>query len=150
MADGCGEDPIAQKNLNCGYYEAKCPVEIWTDEEIQRQLSIMGRKQNIRESIAAKLNDNGCKRTASQCKTKPHNLKQKYNKAKLLNNTSGQSRNTSLFFEELDAVLGNKPSIAPKLILEGRVQLSSEHSQCLDGEGIEDLCITDATRVGRG
>ena len=37
MADGCGEEPIALKNLNWGYYEAKCPVEISTDEEIQRQ-----------------------------------------------------------------------------------------------------------------
>ena len=85
----------------------------------------MGRKQNIRESIAAKLNDNGCKRTASQCKTKLHNLKRNYKKAKLLNNTSGQSRNTCLFFEELDAVLGTKPSIALKLILQGRVQLQA-------------------------
>ena len=125
IVDGCGEEAIAQKNLNWGYYEAKCPVEIWTDEEIQRQLSIMGRKQNIRESIAAKLNGNGCKRTASQGKTKLHNLKLKYKEAKLLNNTSGQSRNTCLFFEELDAVLGIKPSTAPKLILEGRVQLQA-------------------------
>ena len=45
-------------------------VEIWADEEIQRQLSAMGRKQNIWENIAAKLNDNGNKRTASQCKAK--------------------------------------------------------------------------------
>ena len=125
MADGCGEEAIARKNQNWGYYEAKRPVEIWTDEEIQRQLSIMGRKQNIRESIPAKLNDNGCKRTASQCKTKLHIVKLKYQKAKLLNNTSGQSRNTCLFFEELDAVLGTKPSITPKLILEGRVQLQA-------------------------
>lgn len=44
MADGLS----AQKNQNWGYYEA--------DEEIQRQLSAMGRKQNIWESIAAKLN----------------------------------------------------------------------------------------------
>ena len=85
----------------------------------------MGRKQNISESIAAKLNDNGCKRTASQCKTELHNLKLKYKKAKLRNNTSGQSRNACPFFEELDAVLGTKPSIAPKLIMEGRVQLQA-------------------------
>ena len=64
-------------------------------------------------------------RTASQCKTKLHNLKLKYKKAKLRNNTSGQSRNTCPFFEELDAVLGTKPSIAPKLILEGCVQLQA-------------------------
>ena len=84
----------------------------------------MDRWRNTK-AIAAKLNDNGCKRTASQCKTKLHNLKLKYKKAKLRNNTSGQSRNACPFFEELDAVLDTKPSIAPKLILEGSVQLQA-------------------------
>ena len=51
----------------------------------------------------------------------------KYKKAKHLNNvnTSWQGRNTCLLVEELDAVLGTKPSIAPKLILEGCVQLQA-------------------------
>ena len=44
MADGCGEEASAEKNQNWGYYEAKCLVETWADEEIQRQLSAMGRK----------------------------------------------------------------------------------------------------------
>jgi len=47
MADGCGEEATALKNQNWGYYEAKCLVEIWADEEIRRQLSAMNRKQNI-------------------------------------------------------------------------------------------------------
>ena len=57
MADGCGEEASPQKNQTWGYYETKCLVEIWADEEIQRQLSAMDRKQNIWEDIAAKLND---------------------------------------------------------------------------------------------
>ena len=40
MAVGCREEAIAQKNQNCGYYEAKCLVEIRTDKEIQ--LAIIG------------------------------------------------------------------------------------------------------------
>ena len=45
-------------------------------------LSAMWRKHNIWENIAAKLNNNGYKRTwAPQCKTKIHNLEQKYKKA---------------------------------------------------------------------
>jgi len=44
----------------------------------------MGRKHNILENIDAKLNNNGYKRTTSQCKTKIHNLEQKYKKAKYL------------------------------------------------------------------
>ena len=73
MAARCGEEASAHKNQNQGCYEVKWLAEIWADEEIQRQLSAMGRKQNIWENIAAKLNDNDYKRTASQCKTKIHN-----------------------------------------------------------------------------
>ena len=73
MANRCGEEANAQENQNWSYYKAIWLVEIWADEEIQQQLSAMGRKQNTWENIAAKLNDNGYKRTALQCKTKIHN-----------------------------------------------------------------------------
>jgi len=82
MADGCGEEASGQKTPNWGYYEAIFLVEIWADEEIQSRLSAMIRKHNIWDNIAAKLNNNDYKRTASQCKTKIHNLEQKYKKAK--------------------------------------------------------------------
>ena len=59
MADRCGEEASVQKNQNWGYYEAKWLVEIWADEKIQWQLSVIGREQNIWENIAAKLNENG-------------------------------------------------------------------------------------------
>jgi len=52
--------------------------------EIQRQLSGMGKKHNIWENIAAKLDNNGYKRTASQGKPKINNLEQKYKKAESL------------------------------------------------------------------
>ena len=44
MAAGFGEEAIGQKIPNWGYYEANFLVEIWADEEIQRQLSAMGKK----------------------------------------------------------------------------------------------------------
>jgi len=46
-----------ETNQNWVFYEAKCLVEIWADKEVQRQLSAMGKKQNIVENIAAKLNE---------------------------------------------------------------------------------------------
>jgi len=39
MADGCGEEASAQKNQ---IYEAKYLVEIWADEELERQLLALG------------------------------------------------------------------------------------------------------------
>ena len=45
MADGCREEASAQKNQNWHYYETKCLVEIWANEEIQLwQLLTMCRK----------------------------------------------------------------------------------------------------------
>ena len=71
MVDRCGEEANAENNQNWGYYEAKWPVEIWADGEIQQQLW-MDRKQNTWKNIAANLNDNRYKHTASHCKTKMH------------------------------------------------------------------------------
>ena len=70
MVGRCGEEASGQKNQNFGYYETEWLVKLWADKEIQQPLSVMSRKQNIScENIAAKLNDNGYKRTASHCKT---------------------------------------------------------------------------------
>ena len=50
-----GKCPIKWKNW------VKCLVEIWADEQIQRQLLAMSGKQNIWEKIATKRNDNSYK-----------------------------------------------------------------------------------------
>ena len=74
MADGCGEEASRQKAPNWVYYEANYgPMKKYNVSY-----------QRWEENIAAKLNNNGYKRTASQCKTKIHNLEQKYRKAKNL------------------------------------------------------------------
>lgn len=43
MADGCREQASAQQNYNW----VNCLVEIWANEQIQRQLLAVGEKQNI-------------------------------------------------------------------------------------------------------
>jgi len=39
-----GRRRVPQKNQTFGSFEAKGPVKIWADEEIQQQFSAMGRK----------------------------------------------------------------------------------------------------------
>ena len=73
MADGCGKEASAQKNQNWSYHEAKCPVEIWVDEEIQRQLSAMCRifgrtlPQNVIKTVTSAI------KLLSLSKTRPQN-----------------------------------------------------------------------------
>lgn len=127
--------------------EISYPLEIGADGEIQRQLPAMRRKQNtsVWANIAAKLNDSGCKGAASQYTTRIHSVEHKYKEAKNRNNTLGQGRNICPFFEEVDAVLGTKPSIAAKLILKVITVASGECSHCLDCEALKDVCITDTS-----
>ena len=73
----------------------------------------MGRKKNIWEGIAIKLQESDYSRSGDQCKTMMYTLQQKYKKVKTLNNTSGQGKNSFPFYEEIDKVLGHKPSINP-------------------------------------
>ena len=93
MADS-GVSLVSGKTQNWGFVETKTLIGLWAEEDIQRQLSSMGRKENIWEGIAIKLQESGYSRSGDQCKTKMHNLQQKYysKKAKTLNNTSGQGK----------------------------------------------------------
>ena len=61
-----------------------------------------------------------------------YNLQQKYKKVKILNNTSGQGKNFFPFYEEIDKVLGHKPSINPLSTLSSIVGGSSSRSDMLD------------------
>ena len=88
----------------------------------------MGRKNNIWEGIAMKLQESGYSRSGDQCKTRMHNLQQKYKKVKTLNNTSGQGKNSFPFDEEIDKVLGHKPSINPLSTLSSVAGRSSSRS----------------------
>ena len=73
MADGWGKEASAQKNQNWSYHVAKCPVEIWADEEIQRQLSAMCRifgrtlQQNVIKTVTSAIT------LLSLSKTRPQN-----------------------------------------------------------------------------
>ena len=107
-----GVSLVAGKTQNWGFVETKTLICLWA-EDIQRQLASMGRKKNIWEGIAMKLQESGYSRSGDQCKTRMHNLQQKYKKVKTLNNTSGQGKNSFPFYEEIDKVLGHKPSINP-------------------------------------
>ena len=108
-----GVSLVAGKTQNWGFVETKTLICLWAEEDIQRQLASMGRKKNIWEGKAMKLQESGYSRSGDQCKTRMHNLQQKYKKVKTLNNTSGQGKNSFPFYEEIDKVLGHKPSINP-------------------------------------
>ncbi|XP_068758147.1 zinc finger and SCAN domain-containing protein 29-like [Montipora capricornis] len=140
---------VAGKTQNWGFVETKTLICLWAEEDIQRQLASMGRKKNIWEGIAMKLQESGYSRSGDQCKTRMHNLQQKYKKVKTLNNTSGQGKNSSPFYEEIDKVLGHKPSINPLSTLSSAAGGSSSSSDnTLVGCTGNRICVVECRRLG--
>ena len=128
------------ENTKLGLVETKTLICLWAEEDIQRQLASMGRKKNIWEGIAMKLQESGYSRSGDQCKTRMHILQQKYKKVKTLNNTSGQGKNSFPFYEEIDKVLGHKPSINPLSTLSSAAGgLSSSSDNTLDALETESV-----------
>ena len=54
-----GVSLVAGKTQNWSFVETKTFISLWAEEDIQRQLASMGRKKNIREGIAMKLQESG-------------------------------------------------------------------------------------------
>ena len=57
-------------------------------------------------------------RTVSQCKSKIKNLEDEYKRVKDHNSKSGNNRETFTYYEELNEILGCRPKIAPKTVIE--------------------------------
>ena len=64
-----GVSLVARKTQNWGFVETKTLIGLWAEEDIQRQLASMGRKKNIWEGIAMKLQESGYSRSGDQWKT---------------------------------------------------------------------------------
>ncbi|KAK7912491.1 hypothetical protein WMY93_012702 [Mugilogobius chulae] len=62
--------------------------------------------------------ERGYRRLWLQCQRKIKNLRAKYKEAKDSNNRSGRGRVTCPFYDELDRILGDKPSVTPIELLD--------------------------------
>ena len=104
----------------------------WTDAEIRFLIEIwkehhpISKRNNsaVWEAVAKELNrilrEQGLTivRTASQCKGKIKNLEDEYKRVKDHNSKSGNNRETFTYYEELNEILGCRPKITPKTVIE--------------------------------
>ena len=100
------------------YHETKLLLQLWADRNVQEQLSSSGRKKPLWNNLSKEMKNAGFDRTGTQCKTRIHNLAQRYKKEKRLVGQTGQERSGWTFFEDIDLVLGCKPSAEPSVMLE--------------------------------
>ena len=104
----------------------------WTDAEIRFLIEIwkehhpISKRNNsaVWEAVAKELNrilrEQGLTTvcTASQCKGKIKNLEDEYKRVKDHNSKSGNNRETFTYYEELNEILGCRPKITPKTVIE--------------------------------
>lgn len=93
--------------------ETKSLLAIWADASIQRKLEESYRNRAVYEEIAQRLRAEGYDRSWLQCQRKIKNLKTAYRKAKDHNSKSGRNRAMCSFYDELDAILADRPSFCP-------------------------------------
>ena len=138
----------------------------WTDAETSYLLELwrdnfpisMKRNSTVWDALAKKLksifkDSKGIPsyRTGMQCKARIKYLKDKYKRVKDHNSRSGNNRESFEYYEEMDEVLGSKPNITPKEVVDcglvedanatgvGDSEASSESNIPADHESDTDL-----------
>lgn len=121
--------------------ETRCFISIWSEESVQRKLDDAYRNRAIYEEISKRMEENCYSRTWKQCQRKIKHLKTLFRKAKGCKNKSGRDRINCPFYEELDRVLGDRPSKHRKTIFRkakgcknesGRDRMNCPHYEDLD------------------
>lgn len=121
--------------------ELKALIGIWGDAEVQTQLDGAVRNKFVFIHIAKEMNKLGCNRDWEQCKTKIKNLKADYRNVKDNNGKTGRGRKSCKFYNELESILGHRPSSAPTVILDSGASTSNNTSQI-------DLCQEETQTNG--
>ncbi len=75
------------------------------------------------------MSEPGHRRTWLQCQCKVKSLKAKYKEAKDSNQRSGRGRVTCPFYEELERILGDKPSVQPLELLDSSVAVTEDEPE---------------------
>ena len=103
-------------------------LEVWGDDDIQRQLQGCKRNRGIYEKLSREMAAAGYKREAVPCREKIKKLKAEYKKVKDNNSKTGSARKTTKFFEKVDEILGHRPATRPAVVIDTSSTTTSEDS----------------------
>ncbi|XP_041477211.1 uncharacterized protein LOC121425257 [Lytechinus variegatus] len=112
--------------------EVRCFLNFWADQEVQKQLDGTVRNKKVFRDISERMNKAGFSRTPEQLRDKLKKLKKDYKDAKANNNTSGAARVQCPFYDEIHAVLGNRPSIEPQVLIDTAQESDMEEPEELE------------------
>ncbi|XP_005986972.1 1-aminocyclopropane-1-carboxylate synthase-like protein 1 [Latimeria chalumnae] len=106
-------------------------LQLWADESVQIELESCLRNQHVFNRIAEVLREKGIHRTGDQCREKIKKMKLEYRRIKDNQKTLRGGR-TWKFFEVMDRVLTNRPSISYSAL--GGTVIAQ---QVLQGSGVD-------------
>ena len=112
-------------------------IKIWAEEEIQKEFEKSRRNAGTFIKIAQRMKDAGYDRNGDQCRTKIKKLKNQYINCRKENNKSGAARNAFQFYEEMDRVLGHRPSTEPALLIDTSASFETSDD---DDDGRKMFC----------
>uniref|UniRef100_A0A3B3IG73 Myb/SANT-like DNA-binding domain-containing protein n=1 Tax=Oryzias latipes TaxID=8090 RepID=A0A3B3IG73_ORYLA len=129
--------------------EVSCLLSLWGDETVQAKLQGCYRNKSLYEDISRDMGKHGFKRSWLQCQRKIKSLKSKSKSVKDHNNKSGNSRATFPFYDQMEGILGDRPSFRPPELLDSLrdddvpSSLDCEQPECENsnstGKGKRDL-----------
>ena len=106
------------RGSNWSVEENRLILVIWARADIQACFDGSVRDAKVYNKISAELASEGFDRNAAQIKNKMKKMKQCYKECKDHNSKSGNNRKVIDYFDELDAILGHRPSVFPSVMLE--------------------------------
>ncbi|XP_078701716.1 myb/SANT-like DNA-binding domain-containing protein 7 [Branchiostoma floridae x Branchiostoma belcheri] len=92
--------------------ETRLLIEIFGDDRIQAKLQGSRRNAYVFDEMTEKLKEHGVFKTGEQCRTKMKNLRALYKGAKDNNSRSGSAVDMSPFYDELDRLFTDRPTVA--------------------------------------
>ena len=98
--------------------EIKALIALWGEGNVQDELDGAVRNKVVYEKIAQKLQEHGYHRDWKQCRDKIRNLKTKYKEIRDNNGETGRGRKYCKFFDEMDRILGHRPTSVPHVLFE--------------------------------
>ena len=98
--------------------EVDALISIWGDNLVQAQLEGCKRNKPVYEKVSESMKKAGFERSAVQCREKAKKLKTEYRKIKDKHRVTGTGRKKWKHYDTLDAVLGDRPTTLPPVIVD--------------------------------
>ena len=121
-------------------------LELWSEESVQALLEGSARSKNVYDKLASDLSRYGYTRTGVQCRERIKKLKKDYKKTKDNLNLTGNKRKQCKFFDELNDILGDRPSTKPATVID-TLAAASPRDDCLDNDGTQDTNASNDTSM---